>query len=143
MADERRGAISGCLFWLLDELGWDSEILNEERENNGSRGSCGSALASKDPYGPCKEANMLIAGVLVPVEIIDEPGLGLNRVQKPGHKESFHLLSDTNPLGSLLRAYPDHPCRPYPEDPCLCTLSTPYAENHDSHCRGSSCSVSH
>jgi hypothetical protein len=52
-------------------------------------------------------------------------------------------LSNTNPLGSLLRAYPNHPCHPYPEDPYLCTLSTPYAENHDTHYRGSSSFIDH
>jgi hypothetical protein len=34
MTDERKGVISGSLFWLLDDLQWGSEISNEVKQDD-------------------------------------------------------------------------------------------------------------
>jgi hypothetical protein len=59
------------------------------------------ALARKDPYGPCKDASIVIDGMLVPVEIIAEPAGDeptAHSIRRPSTQEPFRLLSDTNPL---------------------------------------------
>jgi len=55
-------------------------------------------LASENLHGPCKEAFILIAGVLVPVEIIIEPRSNKSRFRRPDKNRSFHLLSNTKSL---------------------------------------------